>query len=114
MRPSTASYEYLLTWCMKMGVHIAMRPRTASCERFHQCKGSGQQQQSPQAAMRPGTASHKLSRSENAETTVVTAGSDAARHRILPTRQVGLTPQSKWHHWQSPVSPYVSNRLTPQ
>ncbi|KAJ0879856.1 hypothetical protein HanRHA438_Chr10g0456361 [Helianthus annuus] len=74
-----------------------MRPRTASCERFHQYKGSGQQQQSPQVAMRPGTASRKLSQSENAETTVVTAGSNAAQHRILPTRQVGLTPQSKWH-----------------
>ena len=79
-----------LTLCMKMGVRIAMRPSTASYEHFRHDKGSGQQQQSPQVAMRPGTASHSLRHSENAEATAITTGSDAARHRILPTRQVGL------------------------
>ncbi|KAF5775520.1 hypothetical protein HanXRQr2_Chr13g0612981 [Helianthus annuus] len=41
------------------GRRIAMRPSTASCEHFYQYKGSGQQQQSPQVVMRPGTASRK-------------------------------------------------------
>ncbi|KAM0048099.1 hypothetical protein Hdeb2414_s0008g00270611 [Helianthus debilis subsp. tardiflorus] len=75
-----------------------MRLGIASYEHFRHDKGSGQQQQSPQVAMRPSTASHTcLGQSKDAETTAVTASSDATRHHILPIRQVGLTPQSKWH-----------------
>ncbi|MFS7905071.1 hypothetical protein Hanom_Chr01g00043451 [Helianthus anomalus] len=80
---------------MKMDVHSDAAD-TASCGRFRHDKGSGQQQQSPQTAMRLSTASRVfLDQSMGRWNFRSYRRQRCGPHLILCTKQVGLTPQSK-------------------